>query len=402
MKRQNFFAISSALLSLLVSVEIHAQTTVTLNNGDDNVTAYDTTGNDTTFAIPGGSATQSGVVSGSGNLIKTGAGAVEFTASNSYTGSTDVREGTLSFTKPSFSFAEIPWFMTPMNGISVGDSATASLNVSGGVHLGNTGTLTLGNTGSGHGTLSLSNNLVPIIGSLSNTGDIVVGNAGTGIINLTSGGWLRVTGSMSLGSGTGGTGHVLADAGYLDLSEAFTIAEGANSIASLTITNNGSVITQGSLELGAGVGSSGQVSILNGGTLTLQDDASGDALRIGSGSGTVSIDGGTLKHVGTPSTAFTTSVPVTISGNSTFDTAGREMGVHGLVSGTGALEVIGSGMLTLTSDNTYTGGTTVSSGTLVLGGGGASGSIVGDITNNGWGVVFDRSDDYTFNGVISG
>lgn len=173
-------------------------------------------------------------------------------------------------------------------------------------------------------------------------------------------------------------------------------------MASLTITNDGSVYRPGSLELGAGAGSSGQLSILNGGRLSLQDDASGDALRIGFGTGTFSIDGGTLKHVGTPSTTFTTSVPIAISGNTTFDTAGREMRVHGLISGTGALEVTGGGELTLTADNTYSGGTTLSGGTLRLGNGGASGSIVGDITNNGWGVIFDRSGDYTFNGVVNG
>ncbi|QYM79696.1 autotransporter-associated beta strand repeat-containing protein [Horticoccus luteus] len=73
----------------------------------------------------------------------------------------------------------------------------------------------------------------------------------------------------------------------------------------------------------------------------------------------------------------------------------------GALSGAGSLTKIGSGTLTLGNDNTYTGGTTVSAGTLQLGNAGGSGSVAGDITNNA-ALIFNRSDDYTFNGVISG
>jgi autotransporter-associated beta strand protein len=73
----------------------------------------------------------------------------------------------------------------------------------------------------------------------------------------------------------------------------------------------------------------------------------------------------------------------------------------GVVSGTGALTKAGTGTLTLAGANTYTGGTTVSAGTLQLGNGGSSGSIVGDITDNGV-VAFDRSDAPVFSHVISG
>ena len=60
-----------------------------------------------------------------------------------------------------------------------------------------------------------------------------------------------------------------------------------------------------------------------------------------------------------------------------------------------------TGTLTLTGANTYTGGTTITGGTLQLGTGGTTGSIVGNVTDNG-ALVFDRADNVAFGGVISG
>ena len=72
------------------------------------------------------------------------------------------------------------------------------------------------------------------------------------------------------------------------------------------------------------------------------------------------------------------------------------------LSGLGSLVVrAGSNTVTLTGNNTYTGGTTITSGTLQLGAGGTIGSIVGNVTNNG-ALVFDHSDNVMFGGVISG
>ena len=75
--------------------------------------------------------------------------------------------------------------------------------------------------------------------------------------------------------------------------------------------------------------------------------------------------------------------------------------LSGPLLGTGNLVKTGSGSLVLAANNTFSGGTTISAGTLQIGNGGATGSIAGDVTDNAT-VAFNRSDAVTFGGAISG
>jgi autotransporter-associated beta strand protein len=67
----------------------------------------------------------------------------------------------------------------------------------------------------------------------------------------------------------------------------------------------------------------------------------------------------------------------------------------------GALVKIGTGTLTLTGTNAYTGGTTVNGGTLQIGNGATTGSITGDVIDNAT-LAFNHSNTVTFGGAISG
>jgi autotransporter-associated beta strand protein len=69
-------------------------------------------------------------------------------------------------------------------------------------------------------------------------------------------------------------------------------------------------------------------------------------------------------------------------------------------SGTVGLTKAGSGTLTLTGTNTYTGGTILTTGALEIGNGGGTGSIVGDVVDNGE-LIFDRDNPVTFAGTVS-
>lgn len=73
----------------------------------------------------------------------------------------------------------------------------------------------------------------------------------------------------------------------------------------------------------------------------------------------------------------------------------------GSISGDGSVTKNGSGTLSFTGDNIYTGKTTISQGTLQIGDGGVKGSISGDIVNNAT-LAFNRSDDSSYDGIISG
>lgn len=81
--------------------------------------------------------------------------------------------------------------------------------------------------------------------------------------------------------------------------------------------------------------------------------------------------------------------------------AGTTVTVDRTMDGSGALIKTGQGTLVLTGNTTHTGGTSIESGILKIGGGGNTGSLLGNIENNGH-LEFHRSDNITFGGVISG
>lgn len=121
---------------------------------------------------------------------------------------------------------------------------------------------------------------------------------------------------------------------------------------------------------------------------------------LGANTGGLTFNGGTLQLQQSFDLAASRSVTLNAPGG-TIDTQGFSSVLAQGMQGPGAFTKAGTGSLILTGANAYTGGTTISAGTLQLGVGGTSGSIVGDVFNNG-SLVFNRSDSVAFPGVISG
>ncbi|WNL44325.1 autotransporter outer membrane beta-barrel domain-containing protein [Dyella sp. BiH032] len=123
---------------------------------------------------------------------------------------------------------------------------------------------------------------------------------------------------------------------------------------------------------------------------------SGDA-NLGDASGALTFNNGVLENTA----SFASSRSVTLNSPGGRFLTDADLALNGVIGGTGALIKDGGGTLVLGADSGYTGGTLIQSGTLQLGSGGTSGSILGAVANNGT-LVFNRSDTLAFAGQISG
>jgi uncharacterized protein with beta-barrel porin domain len=283
------------------------------------------------------------------------------------------------------------------------------------------GSIQGGNGGSG-GALGASGGSNGIAG-LSGVGGIAVVGAGLTIINngaiaggfasdgVTRGNAIVFTGgvnSLTIQSGSTISGNVIAVSGGTDTfalggstNSSFDTAQiGAqyqnftafNKIGTSTWTLTGTpgqatpwVISDGTLTAGAATNVFGATSAITVNTPGFLD-LGGNNQQIGSLTGS-----GTVTNSGLAGATLTTGDAT----NTLFS------GVIQDGSGPTALTKQGAGIFTLTGTDTYSGGTTISAGTLQIGNGGTAGSIVGNVTDNGT-LAFDRSDTVTFGGAISG
>jgi outer membrane autotransporter protein len=133
------------------------------------------------------------------------------------------------------------------------------------------------------------------------------------------------------------------------------------------------------------------------GTLDIEHDAS-----LGHSAGALTFAGGTLRISGTRLLRLDRPIHWSDKGGG-LDIAepGHRFTIAQDLHGGGSLHKRGPGTLVLAGSNTYTGGTTVSDGTLRIGDGGARGHIEGNVRNESL-LAFDRSDAVVFPGRISG
>ena len=223
----------------------------------------------------------------------------------------------------------------------------------------NTGTFTAGNI-SGLGAINLQTGNATV-GNVSNVtsatfaGTINTGNF-TGVNNITFN-------TSSISVGTLNVGNAVTFNGTDNLTFANTISGTGKLVKSGTNT----LIVSGDNTFSGGVD-------LSGGVLEL-----GSANAIGS-LGDISMLGGTLKFTSSNTTDYSSRFSAADNQAFKFDTNGQNVTLSAnLVGSGGTLEKMGSGILTLSGTNTYTGGTTLTAGELYLtslGALGVSGSLI--------------------------
>ncbi|MFO1208401.1 MAG: autotransporter-associated beta strand repeat-containing protein [Amaricoccus sp.] len=165
-----------------------------------------------------------------------------------------------------------------------------------------------------------------------------------------------------------------------------TVASNLTGDAQLVKTDLGRLVLVGTNSYAGG-------TRIDGGVLEISRDA-----NLGAASGAIALDGGTLRTTADISLARTTTLG---AGGGTFDTTDATLTQASAIGGAGALTKAGSGTMIVAAANSWSGGTTVAQGTLQVGDGGTTGSITGDVVDNGV-LAFDRADDLGFDGAISG
>ncbi|EMK5972504.1 autotransporter outer membrane beta-barrel domain-containing protein, partial [Salmonella enterica subsp. enterica serovar Altona] len=370
-------------------------------------------------------------IGGSGNVVKSGADTLTLSGSNSYTGGTTISGGTLVASN-----------VEALGTGDVTNNATLELNTGGDFinNIGGTGRVEK----SGDDTLTLSGSNTYTGGTLINGGTLVASNVealGTGDVtdNATlalntggtfdnaisgsgqvvksgdetltlsgtnsytggttiSGGTLVATNVEALGSGdvtddatlelnTGGTfDNAISGSGQVVKSgDKMLTLSGANSYSGGTLISDGTLVASNVEALGTGdVTNNATLELNTGGDFTNNISGSGQVEKSGDDaltlSGANSYSGGTLISDGT---LVASNVEALGTGDVT-DDATLELNTGGdfdnAISGSGQVVKSGDETLTLSGSNTYTGGTLISSGTLVANDVNALGT--GDVTDN--------------------
>ncbi len=146
------------------------------------------------------------------------------------------------------------------------------------------------------------------------------------------------------------------------------------------------------------------VVVSNGATLYLYNGQFGNFVNNLTLNGGAGVGGGGALQDNGGGNATETGTVMLNSGSSSISTAGGNLTLSGVVSGTGALTETGGNTLTLSnSTNSYNGGTTVSAGTLQIGDGTTNGSLgTGAVTNSSAMVFKSNAAGNTVGNAISG
>ncbi len=323
-------------------------------------------------------------IGGTGRVEKSGDDALTLSGSNTYTGGTLISGGTL--------------VANDVNALGTGDitdNATLALNAVGDFDNAISGSGKVEKSGDDALTLSGSNTYTG--GTLISSGTLVASNVealGTG--DVTDNATLELNTSGTFDNAISGSGQVVKSG------DKMLTLSGANSYSGGTLISDGTLVASNVESLGTGdVTNNATLELNTGGDFTNNISGSGQVVKSGDDalalSGSNTYRGGTTISGGT---LVATSVEALGTGDVT-DNATLALNTGGdfinNIGGTGRVEKSGDQTLTLSGANSYTGGTLISSGTLVASNVNALGS--GDVTDN---AVLELNTGGTFDNAISG
>ncbi|MGG1947905.1 autotransporter domain-containing protein [Trinickia sp. NRRL B-1857] len=250
---------------------------------------------------------------------------------------------------------------------------------------------TIVRVGTGGGALSRTLTAT-VASSLTGAGGLEKTDSGTLVLsgaNTYAGGTWVMGGTLSVSSDTNlgaAAGALVVDGGTLQNTATFTSAR------TVTLGAGGArFTTDADLALTGVIGGAGGLQKNGAGTLTL---AANNLY-----SGGTQISEGTLQ-LGNGGTAGSVQGDIDDDSRLVLNRSGTWT-LAGTIGGSGSVTQIGTGTVVLTGNNHYQGGTTISAGTVQVGDGGTSGSVAGNIVDNG-ALAFDRADSVVFDGKISG
>ena len=348
-----------------------------------------------------GSGTFSGTINGTGDVLIS-SGTETLSGSNGYTGATTIANGATLAVAGDGSIAA-----------SSGVTNNGTLAIAG--HNGAVSVTTLAGTGAvalGANDLVLTNASGTFSGAINGAGGVNVSggtetlsgsNGYTGVTTIANGATLAVAGGSALSDNSAvsveGTLRILASeqAGMISGGGTIDIVEGnlgvrndANTSFMGTITGVGSITKSGAGTLTlVGTNSFTGVLTVQQGTVLANDD-------VNLGAGTVTIGAATLAFNGDVTSAK--AINLTDS-DSTIDTGGHVTALSGALSGEGALNVTGAGILILTGVNSQN-GISVYGGTLAFNSDEALGAVDGivDVVNDS---TLQTLSDLTINHTVN-